>query len=73
MKEGSKVTIKDGGYMMTTNKRGITHTGAFDSTNTIGWNKEIWTVLQTGCVLPKDTNRTTLINDIIIVNDVNVA
>lgn len=70
MKEGSKVTIKDGSYMMTTKKGKISHIGAFDSTNTIGWNKETWTILCTGGVYPKDTNRDR-INDIMIVNDVN--
>jgi hypothetical protein len=69
---GTKVTIKDGSYMATQLKDGtISHSS--EKIPTIGWNRDLWTILLRNVALPTmvDNDFISYHNNILIQNDVN--
>ena len=69
---GTKVTIKDGSYMATQLKDGkISHSS--EKIKTIGWNRDLWTILLRNVALPTmvDSDFVSYHNNILIQNDIN--
>ena len=76
MEKGQKVTICDGSYMATIIDGQIRHSSKHILT--IGWNQDIWTVIEHGGKYPTVNNEDSYykngekkINDTIICNNVN--
>ncbi len=70
MKPGDKVKIKDGSYMMSINKKKISHEGSHENTKKIGWCEDTFTIVAIGGKYPTG-ERAKCPNDIMIVNDIN--
>jgi hypothetical protein len=73
MKNGDKVQIKDGSYMITVGNGGMTHEG-ISGHGVIGWCKDIFTIVVTGGLFPSDNSHVKhpeRFNDTMIMNDSN--
>lgn len=73
MKKGQKVIIRDGSYMTTIINGKIAHSGIYPSTKTIGWCKDVFTIVALGGKYPTDNScvERNKLNDCIIQNDIN--